>query len=411
MERKTIDKELRRKISDSRRWIEALMKVDGNEAATRQRVERIFEIVMGYNAFEHLSRERAVKGAGETEHVDFAVQLEPGPDAEPIIMVELKRVGIDLALKHLKQVTSYAIDAGCEWVLLTNSREWRLYHVEFGQPPKTQLIEQWNLLTDDIVDLATKFELISYNQVRKGSLKKLWEKATVLSPDSLLSALVSKDCINVVRRFLRKHTGVMVASEDLVNGIRKLLNENAAIELSKIEIDFSEKGRRAKRVTKSEGKEPAKTEVAQRYDLRKRFWTQLLQVARQKTQLHANIMPGEYNWVGTGTGLRGLVLNYVATKHTAAVELYIDRGKDAEKENEMIFQQLVSDKEKIEEAFGEGLDWQKLQGKRACRIRKEVALGGYRDEEEKWPQIDEAMVDAMIRLEKALKPFISNLQI
>jgi hypothetical protein len=260
MTRKTIDKELRRGISDARRLVDKVMKADGNEAETRRRVERIFESVLGYDAFVHLSRERAIRGSGETEHVDFAVQLESGPDAEPIIMVELKRVGVDLALKHLKQVASYAIDSGCEWILLTNSRDWRLYHVEFGQPPKTKLIENWNLLTDDIGKLAAKFELISYKQVRKGSLKRLWEKATVLSPDSLLDALVSQDCINVLRRVLRKNTGVMVAPEDLINGIQKLLNENAAIELSKIKIDFSEKRKRARRETKSEKKEPAGSE-------------------------------------------------------------------------------------------------------------------------------------------------------
>lgn len=252
MARKIIDKELRRKISDARRMVEKVMKADGNEAETRRRVERIFENVMGYDAFVHLSRERAIKGAGETEHVDFAVQLESGPDAEPIIMVELKRVGVDLALKHLKQVTSYAIDSGCEWILLTNSREWRLYHVEFGQPPKTKLIEQWNLLTDDKAGLAEKFELISYKQVRKGSLKKLWEKATVLSPNSLLDALVSPEGIKVLRRVLRKNTNVLVDPQDLVNGIRKLLNENAAIELSKIKTDFSEKKQRKRKVMKSE---------------------------------------------------------------------------------------------------------------------------------------------------------------
>ncbi|MHC4574151.1 MAG: DUF5655 domain-containing protein [Planctomycetota bacterium] len=231
--------------------IEKLMKADGNEAETRRRVERIFELVMGYSAFDHLSRERAVKGAGETEHVDFAVQLEPGPDAEPLMMVELKRVGVDLALKHLKQVTSYAIDSGCEWVLLTNSRDWRLYHVAFGQPPKTQLIEHWNLLTDDIGELARKFDVISYKQVNKGSLKKLWEKATVLSANSLLGALVGEDCMRALRRILRKNTGVMVEPDDVVNGIRKLLNENAAIELSKIKTDLAQARKRPIRVVKS----------------------------------------------------------------------------------------------------------------------------------------------------------------
>lgn len=261
MPRKTIDKKLRRRISDARRLIDKLMKADGNEAETRRRVERIFENVMGYDAFVHLSRERAIRGAGETEHVDFALQLEAGPDAEPIIMIELKRAGVDLALKHLKQVTSYSIDSGCEWILLTNSRDWRLYHVEFGQPPKTKLIEHWNLLTDDLTELAAKFELISYKQVKKGSLNKLWEKATVLSPDSLLDALVSQECIRVLRRILRKNTNVMVAPEDLVNGIRKLLNENAAIELSKIKIDFSEKKKRARKRTKGKQEEPLERDI------------------------------------------------------------------------------------------------------------------------------------------------------
>lgn len=260
MARKTMDKELRRGISDARRIIENLTKADSNEATTRQAVERIFEKVMGYDVFKHLSREKAVRGAGETEHVDFSIQLEPGTDVEPVIMVELKRVGIDLALKHLKQVTSYAIDSGCEWVLLTNSRDWRLYHVEFGQPPEIKLIEQWNLLTNDIGELAVKFDTISYRNVKRGSLKKLWEKATVLSSDSLLSALISRDCMKTLGRILRKNTGVMVAPEDLINGIRKLLNENAAIVLSKIKIDLSGKKQRAKKTTKTEQAKPEEVE-------------------------------------------------------------------------------------------------------------------------------------------------------
>jgi len=202
--------------------------------------------VMDYDAFEHLSRERAVKGAGETEHVDFAIQLESGPDAEPVVMVELKRAGVDLSLKHLKQVTSYAIDSGCEWVLLTNGREWKLYHVEFGQPPVTKLVDQWNLLTDDVGDLAIKFDLLNVKNIKRGSLDKLWEKATVLSPQSLLSAIASSESVSTLRRVLKKNTGVIIDPDDLIKGISKILNENAAIELSKIKVDFETK--RKKRV-------------------------------------------------------------------------------------------------------------------------------------------------------------------
>ncbi|MHC4123420.1 MAG: type I restriction enzyme HsdR N-terminal domain-containing protein [Planctomycetota bacterium] len=238
---KKVDKETRRQVRDAKRLVEKISQLDGNEAETRRRVERIFENLMGYNVLEHLSRERAVKGAGETEHVDFAIQLKSGPDAEPVIMVELKRVGVSLVKKHLKQVTSYAIDSGCEWVLLTNGREWKLYHVEFGQPPVTKLIEQWNLLDDDISELAIKFEHISYKGIKRGSLKRLWEKATVLSPNSLLTALVSKESITAIRRILKRNTAVAVEPTDVVKGIGKLLNEAAGLELSKIPVNFSSK--------------------------------------------------------------------------------------------------------------------------------------------------------------------------
>jgi len=121
MAKKKSTAEQRKAIRESRKVIEQAVKLDANEAETRKRVDRIFEWVMGYDVFKHVSREHAVKGAGETEHVDFAVQIEPGQDAEPVMMVELKRVGIELSRKHLKQITSYAINAGCEWVLPTSS--------------------------------------------------------------------------------------------------------------------------------------------------------------------------------------------------------------------------------------------------------------------------------------------------
>jgi hypothetical protein len=38
-------------------------------------------------------------------------------------------------------------------------------------------------------------------------------------------------------------------------------------------------------------------------------------------------------------------------------------------------------------------------------------LGGYRDEPSKWPEIQEAMVDYMVRLESAFRPHIDELEL
>jgi len=242
-----ISREQRNIIRNARKMIEQVMKMDGNEAETRRRVERIFESVMGYDALKHLSRERAIKGPGETEHVDFAIHTELGVDAQPKIMIELKRVGVDLVKKHLKQITSYAIDAGCEWILLTNGREWKVYHVEFGQPPKIEILDSWNLLEDETIQLAEKFEIISYRSVKRGGLDKTWKRVKVLAPKSLLAAICTEYTLGSIRGCLRKNTGILVNNEEVCVGISKLLNEAAVKVMRDIKITKTpRRGRKTK---------------------------------------------------------------------------------------------------------------------------------------------------------------------
>lgn len=247
MARQRLDKETRRTIINARRMIEDVAKADGNEAETRRRVERIFESVMGYDVFKHISREHAVRGAGETEHCDFAIQVDPGEDARPVMMVELKRVNVDLAPKHLKQVASYAIDAGCEWILLTNARDWRLYHVTFDRPPETKLLRSWDLLHDDPAALAEHFALIAYRNVRKGGLDQLWQKANVLTRSNVLGSILAVSSIKHIRRELKKLTGVFVTPEEVVGSIRRLLNEAAIAEMQNVRISLPGRKRRGRK--------------------------------------------------------------------------------------------------------------------------------------------------------------------
>jgi hypothetical protein len=161
-----------------------------------------------------------------------------------------------------------------------------------------------------------------------------------------------------------------------------------------------------------EAREAGKTkkDLAERDVIRRRFWTQLLDTASSKTRLHSNISPTHHGWLPTTAGKAGLGYWYVIRRNDADVELYIDRGKDSEAENKAIFDTLAESKEQIEAEFGQQLEWLRLEGKRACRIKRDIDLGGYRDED-KWPQIQDAMIDAMIRLEKALKPHIARLDV
>jgi len=151
-----------------------------------------------------------------------------------------------------------------------------------------------------------------------------------------------------------------------------------------------------------------KKEIAERHELRYDFWTGLLQLARTKTKLHDTRSPSTDNWISAAAGARGLSFDYVIRQRDCQVDLYIDRGPGADQENKRIFDSLLSHKEDIEDSFGAPLEWQPLETRRGCRIASRIDLGGYRDED-RWPEIQTAMVDAMIRLEAALRPFFPSL--
>ena len=53
--------------------------------------------------------------------------------------------------------------------------------------------------------------------------------------------------------------------------------------------------------------------------------------------------------------------------------------------------------------------WEPLDTKRACRIKHKIDRGGYRSPESEWPDIQAEMVDAMTKLEAALKPALDSL--
>ncbi len=154
-----------------------------------------------------------------------------------------------------------------------------------------------------------------------------------------------------------------------------------------------------------------KKDFSERQTLRKKWWAELLERARIKTKLHGNISPSSESWIGAGAGRSGITYNYVVGQYSARIELYIDRGADSKADNEHIYDRLYQHKADIESIFGSDLSWEKMETKRACRIGKYYENGGYRDEEDKWPNIQDELIDGMIRLSKALSPYIRKLDV
>jgi hypothetical protein len=95
-------------------------------------------------------------------------------------------------------------------------------------------------------------------------------------------------------------------------------------------------------------------------------------------------------------------------KDDARVELYINHIAGVT-ENEAIFDALAAERGAIEAAFGGSLDRQRRDNATISKIQRYVGECGYADES-KWATVQEALIEAMVRLEKAFRPHISKLQ-
>jgi hypothetical protein len=161
---------------------------------------------------------------------------------------------------------------------------------------------------------------------------------------------------------------------------------------------------------KSVGGQEQAEDQAERHDLRKRFWVGLLSRPKLQGTRHAGLSPVLYGWIGAGSGVRGLPFIYAVKQHEARVEVFIDRGAGTTAENKEIFDSLHKHKAVVEKTFGAALSWQRLDGKQGSRIAYDLTVGGYKSEEAKWPAIQDAMIDAMLRLEAALGPHLDKLR-
>ena len=74
-----------------------------------------------------------------------------------------------------------------------------------------------------------------------------------------------------------------------------------------------------------------------------------------------------------------------------------------------IYQSFASNKDKIEDVFGEDLIWEPLENRRACRVSYKITIGGWKDQDI-WDNMFESMVSKMIKMEEAFKPFVLKIK-
>ena len=97
-------------------------------------------------------------------------------------------------------------------------------------------------------------------------------------------------------------------------------------------------------------------------------------------------------------------------KKDCQVELSIALGSGQSEKNFAAFRALEAQRQGIDAAFGEKLDWMDLPNRQSCKIRY-VMAGGVNTPREEWPRLIEQMTDAMIRLDKVMRPRVAELNL
>lgn len=151
-----------------------------------------------------------------------------------------------------------------------------------------------------------------------------------------------------------------------------------------------------------------KKEFAERDKVRYQFFEQLIFNANQVTNIFNNVSPvGYQNWVNAGAGKAGIMWTLVVMKKTARTEFFLCHFDF--KINKARFDKLLAHKEEIEQKFGESLNWDFNDSRKQQYIRTSCPIGGL-DIEEKWADIQKDLVQRLVKLEKAIGPYINSLK-
>jgi predicted type IV restriction endonuclease len=191
-----------------------LVSRDANEGDTRLLVTDMLCEGFGFDKYSELTTEYRVKG----EFADYGIRI----DKDLVAFLEVKRVATRLASKHLRQVESYAINEGVEWVVLTSGVVWQVYHITGGLPIIVDLALEVDLLGEDTLgQKANQLYYLSKESLKRRQIDALWQAKKATSPKSLAKVLCADKVLTAIRKELKRTTGQSVSETD----VRKLLKE------------------------------------------------------------------------------------------------------------------------------------------------------------------------------------------
>jgi hypothetical protein len=198
-----------------------------NEADTVQRIVKVFEDVLGYDALEEITREASIKD----KFCDLAIKL----DGAIKLLIEAKSAATTLRERHIEQAQNYAAHANIQWVLLANGVHWTLYHLTFEEGIEATVAFDVDL-SGDLDHAAEMLALLHKQSLSRGGLEDFWQHRSALCAASLGNALFNEQTLMMIRREIRRREGLLIDVEDLGAALHGMLSTEAREQIGPMKI-------------------------------------------------------------------------------------------------------------------------------------------------------------------------------
>ncbi len=133
---------------------------------------------------------------------------------------------------------------------------------------------------------------------------------------------------------------------------------------------------------------------------RQEFWTQFNDVLDSRGKPFNKRKATTDHWyaIGIGSSRCYISIDLVNKQHMMRVGFWIPNDKE-------LFDSLLANKDAIEQSIGQKLDWDRLEGKKACVICATIPGLNF-NKQDNYPELMNKAIDMVLAFRAAFKPFI-----
>lgn len=184
-----------------------------NEADTERLVIEPVLQALGYDEFDFAKHQQG-QGADFPDYIVL-------PSCDQRWILEAKQWDARLGVREQRQAVNYARNNNAQWAVLTNGRQWWIYHVSFGDLNEQRIQE-----VPDICDIDCAIRILKYLSPASMHQNELGRESRALKIRAAVLAELRRDSgrlLKSLRDLVAHELDMNVTTDDVADALRSLL--------------------------------------------------------------------------------------------------------------------------------------------------------------------------------------------